>query len=165
VTIGLVFAISSFGKVRNIQKFKQAILHFQLLPSHLSYPLAVLFLSGELAVVLFVIIGGPLLLPGFILATLLLLIFCGALASILVRRIQTACNCFGSNEKNVSYTDLWRNLGFILCASLGYETLIWTQGAPVRLGGVEWLLTSLGALVFVLIWIELGEIVQLFRPN
>jgi len=123
------------------------------------------FLCSEFAVVLLVTIGGPLLLSGFARATLLLLIFCGALASVLARRLQTACNCFGSSEKNVSSADIWRNLGFILCASVGCGALTWTRDASISPGGIEWLLASLGALVFVLIWIQLGEIVQLFRPN
>src|ERR1700737_4006721 len=119
VTTGLVFAISSLSKARDIPTFKQAVLGFRLLPQHLSGPLAILFLCGEFTVVLLVTIGGSLLLSGFVLATLLLLIFCGALASVLARRLQTACNCFGSSEKNVSSADIWRNLGFILCASVG----------------------------------------------
>jgi len=165
VVIVLVFAISSFSKVRDIPKFKQAILGFHLLPRHLSGPIALLFLYGEFAVVLLTLIGGPFLLPAFALATLLLLIFCAALASVLARRLQTACNCFGSSEKSVSSADIWRNLGFILCATVGCGVLTWTRDAHVSLNSIEWLLASLGALVFVLIWIQLGEIVQLFRPN
>lgn len=163
IVIGLVFAISSFGKLRDIPKFQQAILGFRLLPRRLSGPVALLFLSGELTVVVFVTFGGPLLLFGFLLAALLLLMFSGALASVLVRRLQTSCNCFGTNEKNVSSTDIWRNLGFLICATGGCGVFIWTRNEQLSLGGIEWLLASLGALIFVLIWIQLGEIVQLFR--
>ncbi|GHO46129.1 MauE/DoxX family redox-associated membrane protein [Ktedonospora formicarum] len=163
IVIGLVFAISSFGKLRDIPKFQRAILGFRLLPRRLSRSIALFFLSGELTVVVFVTLGGPLLLSGFLLAALLLLMFSGALASVLVRRLQTNCNCFGASEKNVSTTDIWRNLGFLICAAGGCGAIFWTRNQQMNLGSIEWLLASLGALIFVLIWIQLGEIVQLFR--
>jgi hypothetical protein len=165
VATGLVFAISSLSKARNIPKFKQAILGFNLLPPRLSSLAAIFILCSEFAVVLLIVIGGPLLLYGFVLATLLLLIFCAALASALARRLQTSCNCFRSNEKLVTSADIWRNLGFVLCAVGGCGMLGWTREMRVSLGNIEWLLISLSALVFVLIWIQFGEIVQLFRQS
>jgi hypothetical protein len=163
VAIGLVFAISSFGKARDIARFQQAIGGFQLLSQRLSNLAALLLLGGEIAVVLFLLIGGPLLLPGFALALLLLLIFCAALASVLIRKLHTPCNCFGSSNKPVTLVDIWRNLGFLLCTGGGCEALIWTRGTQGSLEGITWLFIALGAGVFVMIWVQLGEIVQLFR--
>lgn len=163
VAIGLVFAISSLSKVRNLGQFQQAIASFRLLPQCLSQLTALLFLCGEFAVVLLVAFGGPLLFPGFALAILLLLLFCVALASVLIRRLQTACNCFGSSEKPVTPVDIWRNVGFLLCAGSGGEALIWMRGTQGDLEWVAWLFIALGAGVFVMIWIQLGEIVQIFR--
>lgn len=165
VAVGLVFILSSLGKARNLAQFQQAILGFRLLPRQVSNFAAFLFLGGECAVVVFMVIGGSLLLSGFILAILLLLLFCAALASVLIRRIHTACNCFGSSQKPITLVEIWRNLGFLLCAGGGCEVLLWTRGAQGSLEGIGWLLIALGAGVFVIIWIQLGEIVQLFRQG
>jgi len=165
VTIGLVFAISSISKARNVAQFQQAIVDFRLLSRQLSNLAAFLFLCGEFAVVLCTIIGGPLLLPGFFLAILLLLVFCAALASVLSRKMHTSCNCFGSSKKPVTLIDIWRNAGFLLCAGGGCEALLWLRGAQESLQWVVWLLIALGATVFVTIWIQLGEIVQLLRQG
>lgn len=165
VTIGLIFAISSITKARDIAQFQQAIVGFRLLSRRLSNSAAILFLCGECAVVLLIVIGGPFLLPGFVLAILLLLIFCAALASVLIRKMQTSCNCFGSSKKPVTFVDLWRNAGFLLCAGGGCEALLWLRGAQESLQWVAWLLIALGASVFVMIWVQLGEIVQLFHQG
>lgn len=165
VAIGLVFAISSFGKAREFATFQQAVAGFHLLSRQWSKLAALLFLGSEFAVVLFMVVGGPLLFSGFALAILLLLIFCVALASVLARKLQTACHCFGSSDKPVTLVDIWRNVGLLLCAGGGCEALIWTRGAQERLEGIAWLLIALGAGVFVILWIQLGEIVQLFRQG
>jgi uncharacterized membrane protein YphA (DoxX/SURF4 family) len=163
VVVGVVFALSSASKVRNIAQFRKTINTFAILPSKLSGPVAILFLSGELAVAILMIAGGLLLMVGFSLAICLLLLFCTALISVLARGIHTSCNCFGASEKQVSSADVWRNGGFILCAAGGCVALLWAQGASSPLGLVEWIVIGLGGVIFVLIWLELGEIFQLLH--
>lgn len=165
VAIGLVFAISSVSKARDVARFQRAVVGFQLLSRQLSNFAAFLFLGGECAVVLLMIIGGPLLLFGFVLALLLLLLFCIALASVFARRLRVTCHCFGASEKPVTLVDIWRNGGLLLCAAGGCEALIWTRGVQERVEGIAWLLIALSAGAFVMIWIQLGEIVQLFRQE
>jgi hypothetical protein len=165
VTTGLVFAISSFGKAHDVGKFQQAIYGFHLLSRRLSNLAVLFFLCGEITVVLLMLIGGPFLLYGFALAILLLLIFCSAFASVLVRKLHTSCNCFGASEKPVTQADIWRNVGFLLCAGGGCEALIWMRGAQESLEWMAWLLIALSAGVFVMIWIQLGEIVQIFHQG
>ena len=165
VVVGLVFAISSISKARDIAQFKQAVSKFDLLPKRLSGLAALLFLCGEFAVVLLMLIGGPLLLPGFFLAICLLLLFSLVLTSVVIRRIHTSCNCFGASAKPVSSLDVGRNAGFILCALGGCLTLLWAQDTRISLSLPEWLMTGVAAVVFVLIWLQLGEIVQLFRQG
>jgi len=165
VVIGLVFVVSSISKVLNIAQFRQAISNFHILPRRLSGVAAMLFLCGEFAVVVFVFIGGSLLAIGFSLAIFLLLLFCIALVTVLARGIHTTCNCFGPSAKQVSHVDVWRNVGLILCALGGYGALVWTKGTQGNPGLLEGGLTGLGAVVFVVIWIQLGEIVQLFRQD
>lgn len=165
VVIGLAFVVSSISKVLNIAQFRQAISNFHILPRRLSGVTAMLFLCCEFAVVVFVLIGGSLLTIGFSLAIFLLLLFCIALVSVLARGIHTTCSCFGPSAKQVSRVDVWRNVGLILCALGGYGALFWTKGTQGNPGLLEWGLTGLGAVVFVVIWIQLGEIVQLFRQD
>lgn len=163
VATGLVFAISSVSKVRTLAQFQQAIFNFHFFSRWLSNLAALLFLGGELAVMLLMILGGPLLLPGFALAIVLLCIFCVALASVLIRKLHTSCNCFGVSEKPVAVADIWRNVGFLLCAGGGCEALIWMRGEQGSLAWMAWLFIVLGAAVFVVIWIQLGEIAHLLR--
>ena len=163
VALGLVFLFSSFGKIRRMGAFVQAIQRFRLLPVSLSAPAAVLFLCGGCLVVLCLGTGGSFLLPGFGLALLLLLLFSSALVSVIIRNIHASCNCFGSNEKEVTQTDLWRNAGFILCTLGG--CVVWKGAAQEALSLEAWAVTGLGALVFVAIWLQLQEIVSLFRQG
>ncbi len=163
IATGLVFAISSLNKARSLAQFQQAIVDFHLLTWRLSNFAALVFLGGEFAVVLLMLIGESFLLYGFALAILLLLIFCAALASVLVRKLHTSCHCFGASEKPVTQADIWRNVGFLLCAGGGCEAVIWTRGVQGSLEWMAWLFIALGAAIFVMVWIQLGEIVQLLR--
>lgn len=165
VVIGLTFGVSSVSKVLNIAQFKQAISNFHILPRWLSGVAAMLFLCSEFAIVALVFIGGPLLILGFSLALGLLLFFCLALASVLARGIRTTCNCFGASMKEVSTFDVWRNIGLMICALVGIAMLIGAKSAWGPLSLLEWVLIGLGSGVFVMIWLQLGEIVQLFRQD
>ena len=165
VVIGLVFAISSINKTRNIAQFQQTIARFDILPASLSRPLALSFIGSEFAVVVLIAVGGFFLLPGFTLAMFLLLVFCGALLSVLARRIKISCNCFGSNEKQVSSSDLWRNGGFLLCALGGCVLFMRMNILQGNTSLPEWIFAGLGAIVFVSTWLHLEGIVQLFRLN
>src|SRR5579859_188906 len=107
VAVGLVFAVSSASKLFTLSQFQQTIAHFGLLPNRLHGIAALLFLSGEIGVVALVALGGQWLFSGFVLALVLFLVFCGALASVVVRKIQTPCNCFGASAKPVTPMDIW----------------------------------------------------------
>lgn len=165
VVTGLVFLVSGVSKSGHLPQFKQTIINFRILPNQLSGIAALLLLAGEFGVVLLMIAGGNFLLPGFVLAIALLIVFCGALASVLARSLRTSCNCFGPSEKPVTVSDLWRNLGFIGCALGGCVTQTWLRETDTTLSWLAWISISLGALVFVVIWVQLGEITQLFRSN
>lgn len=158
----LVFAISFGSKVRHAGLFQQTILSFALLPQRLTLPAAWFFLLLEALVVVLVALAGPFLVPGYLLAGTLLLLFSLALLSVLLRRISATCSCFGPTRRVVSASDVVRNVGFIVCALGGYLTLL----EPTQKNGLDllaWLPGILGALIFVGIWTQLGEIVHLFR--
>ncbi len=163
VMTGLVFAWSFVGKVQDISSFVQTIDRFKLLPKAVQFSVGVVFLGGELVVVVTMILGGKLLLWGFLLAGLLLILFSIALASVLVRKIQTSCNCFGSSQKQVSISDIARNVILILFALSACSLLVINKETLSMLGWLDWGLISVAAIVFVMILIQLGEIARLFR--
>lgn len=165
VVIGLVFGYSFLRKVVNIPAFEQTILEFHILPNNFSHITALLFLSGECAVALLLMVGGPFLILGFILSIFLLLLFCSALVSVLHRNIRSSCNCFGSNREPASVIEVWRNIGFLSCAVVGCGILATSNNGQGHLGLTEWGLIGLGATVCVVIWIQLRGIVQLFRQD
>jgi hypothetical protein len=165
IVTGLVFGISFGAKARDVSAFATTITRFGLIPSSASIPAALLFLAGELTVVVLIVLSGPWLAVGFVLATTLLLTFCVALASVLIRERRTSCNCFGASEKLVSIYDLWRNSGFILCTLVGCYTLARSSEIQGNVGMAGWLLSALAASVFIAIWTQLSEIAQLFHMN
>jgi uncharacterized membrane protein YphA (DoxX/SURF4 family) len=164
VVIGVVFLVSSANKVIDFPRFKEAVLAFRLLPGRLSSSAAFLFLCSEVAVVVLLVLGGSFLLPGFALAIGLLSLFCFALVTVVIRRIRTACHCFSPSTKAVSFVDVWRNLGFIVCALVGCLVLTWTKvDVQIHMNPLEWLFMGLGGVALLVIWTQLGEITQLFR--
>jgi hypothetical protein len=169
--IGLTFAFSFAGKLRDIPSFVQTIRRFKLLPDWLSRAAALAFLCGE-AIVVLAMIPHPnsasrwekeVVLGGFLLAALMLIVFCAALASVLIRKIQTSCNCFGTSEKQVSTYDIVRNMGFIVCTLSGCGVQIGGQTSLTALGVLDWGLAGIAATVFISLWVNIGEIAALLR--
>jgi uncharacterized membrane protein len=159
--IGFVFLLSFVSKGRDIVQFQQTIARFRLLSKNLSNIAAILFLGSELAVVLCLLLGGELLLVGFALAFLALLVFTIALFSVLIRKLHISCNCFGASDQPVTVTDVWRNIGLIICALVGYSTTFWVQTWGQSLSIGEWLLAGVSALLLSLLWLQLNGVVQL----
>jgi hypothetical protein len=162
---GFVFLISFGSKVRDIAQFQRSIVAFRLLPRKLSHIAAIIFLCGELAVVLLLLVGGELLLPGFMLALLLLIVFSIALSSVIFRKLHISCNCFGSSDQQVTVVDIWRNVGLIVCVLAGLSTTSYSQGSGRTLGIGEWLLAGISALLLSLLWLQLSTIVQLLSSD
>lgn len=163
LVIGIAFTWSSLGKLRDMRSFTAAIGRFGLLPKTLHRPVAWLFLIGELGVVVSMLLGSQLSLWGFLLAVMMLLVFCVALIFVLLRKVRISCNCFGASEKMVSPYDLIRNAGFIACALGGGSLYLARHGGLITLGWLDWGLASVVALIFVIIWVQAREIMVLFR--
>lgn len=164
--VGLVFAWSCTAKLRDVTTFTDTIRRFKLLPDHLVRLAAWLILSGEATVIVTMLTGDRLLAWGFLFAAALLLIFCLALISVLSRRIQTPCNCFGASSKTpVSSIEIVRCLIFFLCAMSGYGLSHVAQGNLETLGILDWSLSGIIAMVFVLTMVRLKEIVWVFRTT
>lgn len=166
IVTGLLFLISSISKLRDIHGFIGTIHRFRLINSALDRPVAFTFLAGELLVVILMVVGGSILVWGFLVATFLLILFSGALVSVLIRRIQTSCNCFGSSEKQITRYDIVRNAVFVLCAGTGF--LLLTQIGSTSTGilsMLDWALVGLVSIIFVVIWIQSGEIIQFLSAS
>jgi hypothetical protein len=158
-----VFSWSFLGKIHSPNAFVRSIQNFRLLPKSFTKPLAWLFMFGELVVVIAMIIGRDFLVWGFILGTLLLMIFSLALALVLASKIKTSCNCFGASEKLISPYDLVRNIGFISCGIVGVFLQSIANNDLALIDLLSKIFMSLVAIVFVLIFTQLEDIVSLFK--
>lgn len=65
IAIGLVFLSSFLGKVQANATFRQTITDFRMLPPSQSQKAALLFLAGELGIVVCMVFGEAFLLPSF----------------------------------------------------------------------------------------------------
>ena len=163
VTVGLIFIWSFVGKVRDFSSFVKTIDQFRLLPKALHRLSALSFLAGELIVVIFMIIGKGLLVWGFLLAILMLFVFTIGLISVVLRKIQTPCNCFGTSQKLITSYDIIRNIGFFLCSLSGYCLLINGTGDMTPISWLGWGLVGAIAFIFIVLSVQLEELIQLFR--
>jgi hypothetical protein len=165
MVLGLTFSLSALGKATNIPAFIDAIRKFRLLPGWSIRWAGYLFLISEASVVIFIAIGGDLLLPGIILAGLLLLVFSGALATVLVRKLEIACNCFGPSANPVSGYDLVRNGLLFLCAVAAPFLLFFSDGSRSGITPLEFVLAGLWALVYTIITLNLSEFLPLLKSS
>jgi hypothetical protein len=160
ISIALLFIVSAAGKIVALREFEAAIEDFRLLPRQWARAAALTFVGGEVAVALLVGLGGPLLPLGLLLAIVLLAVFSFAIVSVLYRRIDAHCNCFGANDHRVSRYDVARNLILILCCAAG----LWLLGsaqAGVTLAGV--VLIALTGIAFVLFVVNLRDVSETVR--
>lgn len=166
IVIGLVFVASSLGKIRSFSAFEQAVENFQILPPQFVRACAAVFLGSELVIVVMMFWGGKsLLMIGFLIALILLSVFCIALLAVLIRRLQVPCNCFGSSQRPASSADIWRNVGLITCALMGIAALPALPDATTNISPLETGLLGMMALVFVALSIYLREVIEVFHVS
>ena len=165
VVIGIVFALSSATKVKNLDAYIEATSNFRLLPQALVPISAIFFLLSEIMTVILLIFWP---MAAFVLAIALLTVFSIALGSVLIRRISTTCNCFGASKNPISGADLVRNAGLLLCAGAGLYLTIDAQRLA-QLSLLEWIIIGFFSSVVAMIWTQLGEIWHLLtttlQPN
>ena len=160
IAIALAFVIAVIGKAQDITAFQEAIMDFQLLAPNWSKAVAWVLLGAETCDVLLVSIGGSLLLPGFLLAALLLLTFAVALVLVLLNKRRISCNCFGRSQRRISPYDVVRNVLLIICSLGGVWTLVETQQIPPA---IDSLLMGLIAACFVILVTNIADVVETLR--
>ena len=163
LALGLMFTASVSLKLRDLPAFETAIRNFKILPRHFAKPFAYLFLAGEAAVVILMIVGGTLVPAAFLTAIFLLSLFTIALLFVLWTGIQTSCACFGSSQRPVSSADVWRNVGFLVCACIGLFSLNSLSNTIIKIGLGEAGLLGMMAVVFVVLSVYLRDVIELFR--
>ncbi len=162
-TIGIVFAWSLLAKLSNISSFTQTIRHFHLIPDGLIPLAAWSCLICEAFVFLMMLVGGQVLTWGFGIATLMLTVFCVALGSLLLRRIQTPCNCFGKSNRIVTKYEILRDVFFLLCALTGANISLVFQRQGYRLTWWDSSFAGGAAFVFVILVVQMKEILWVFQ--
>ena len=161
LAIGILFAMSAFGKIKNPRAFSAAIADFQILPSGWVKLASKLFLIGEITVIIFIVVGGSLLTVGFLLSIVLLVVFSVALIIVLIRKVKISCNCFGRKEQPISTYDVVRNISFAVCSGLGL-ILIQTNTDIQSVSILDLILLGLMAVTLVSISVNLVDIAQVF---
>jgi len=110
IVVGGVFLVAGGLKVGHPAALAVTIAAFDLLPQPLVAPLAILLPPLEIGLGLYLIAG---LLTRFAtgFALLQLLIYAGAIASVVLRGIQVSCGCFGQvDTAPASWLDVGRDL-------------------------------------------------------
>lgn len=159
--IGLAFTMSAAGKATAMASFRSALADFGVVSDSLSGAAAMTTVGAEVLVVGLVAAGGRFAVVGFSLALALLAVFSATLAVALRKKAEVNCNCFGPGERHVSRYDLARNA----VLGMGCAGGLWGYGASS--GGhpvlVLVLLAGLMAAAFVVITINLEDVVELLR--
>ncbi len=121
--IGTVFVASAASKLWGAEAFRsfvRSLERMRLVPAKVSAPLSALVVAGELAVVVLLAIPArPAGALGFTVAAVLLAGFTVAIASVVVRKIDTTCRCFGKTDVALSRRHLARNGALLAAAGLG----------------------------------------------
>lgn len=163
VLIGVIFAVSASGKLRDIRAFRAAVEDFRLVPRRLAGIIAVVLAGLEAALVVTMAAGGVLLPFAFVGAAFLLAAFSVALAIALRRHSVLSCKCFGSATTRLSGYDLGRNLCLIACAGLGaWAALV---GGDHSVPASQFAVTALVACGLALVLVNFADVAKtLLRP-
>lgn len=135
VVLVFVFLQSLVTKIKNVPDFQKAVRNYRLLPPALVPAFSLMTMGFEGAVVL-LLTQPQTYLAGLIGSLTLLLVFSGALASTVYRRLDVSCGCFGQASSTAT-TSLARN-GVL--ASLGLLALLGGLNGPYTFSALLFLL-------------------------
>lgn len=157
----LTFAVSAFGKARDVDAFVHSVRSFDILPSGWGRPAAWALLTAEVAVVVLQLAGPAV--AGLVLAAALLVAYIVALGVVVARRSEVRCNCFGSTARAVSGFDLVRNGLLLLVALTGVlASSASSAGAPMP-PAADAVLVVCASVAVVLVLVGLDDIATILR--
>jgi hypothetical protein len=163
----LLFAFTAWRKGRDLAAFAHSLEGFAIVPPAWVDSVARLTTFAEALVTLLLVFGfvwQGVLLAGFTLALLLLLLFTGALVSVVARDLSVPCSCFGASERPVSRIALVRNAGLIVCSATGLFAALVGAEVPLALWAAR-LSLFLMAATFVVLWAHLDEMIAVGRSR
>ena len=156
----IIFGLALINKFLDISRFEEAIRKFEIVPSQYIKLSAIFILIVEALTILLLVSGQNLW--GFNLAISTLFVFSIILVSVLRRGLQISCNCFGASEKSVSIYDIVRNFSLIILSLIGILTSLYLKSPP-SINLIERILFGVVALIIVLIFVNLQDLVRVIR--
>jgi hypothetical protein len=159
----LTFALSAFGKARDLDAFVHSVRSFGILPAGRGRPAAWALLTAEVAVVVLQLAAPTAAVAGLVLAAALLVAYIAALGVVVARRSEVRCNCFGSTARAVSGFDLVRNGLLLLVAITGVVAYsAGSAGAPMP-PVADAVLVVCASVAAVLVLVSLDDIAAILR--
>ncbi|GAA2355668.1 hypothetical protein Cme02nite_48400 [Catellatospora methionotrophica] len=158
--LGVVFLAAAAGKLRSRERrreFADSVYAVGLLARWAVTPIAVTVPAVELAVPV-LLAWPPTVLLGYVLAGLLLAVFCVAIAAVLRHRRTVVCRCFGAAGSPLGRRHLARN--GLLLALTAVGVAVTGSGGAVAPAGV--LLAVAAAGVAALLLIRFDDLADLF---
>jgi len=170
--IGTAFLASAVLKLSDLSAFVDSLPRFGV-PRRYRGAVGWTLVGAELTTALTVVAGGPLLVTGFAIASVLLAAFSVVILTALGTGVVGPCHCFGKSLKPLSRVDLGRNGGFLVLAVIG---LLLTTGSISAAAGqtIAILVTAtrpqtviglVAGLAFALVWSQLSEVIHLFSAD
>ncbi|MFJ6149935.1 MauE/DoxX family redox-associated membrane protein [Micromonospora profundi] len=165
LTIGLVFLISSAGKVGSPARFadfRSEIAAMRVVPAGLTRAAAASVCIVEIAVV-GLLVSGFTAVVGFVVGSALLAVFSAAILRTVRSGVGARCHCFGFRSGRLGIRHLYRN-GFLMavCAA---GVLAATAGPDWTPAWVDLLPVTLLALVAVALLVFMDDLVDLRRVD
>lgn len=139
VALGALFVFAAWMKLRNPQAFADAVLAFKIFGSADHLVVLTTFVVPWLEMICGLLLVAGLWSRAAALALLAqLLVFTAGIVSVLVRKMDVTCGCFGEYEwpcvGAVSGCHVLRNSVLLLAAGL----LAWRGGGVIGLDGLRW---------------------------
>ncbi|MFD4153974.1 MauE/DoxX family redox-associated membrane protein [Streptomyces hydrogenans] len=126
--VTVVFAVSALGKARAPGEFRASVREMRIVPLRALGPVAAAV--PVLEALLVVAVWVPALTSwAFLLSFGLIAVFTAALASVLQRRIDTSCSCFGASRTRVGPAHLVRNAVLLAATAAGFAAAL-AAGGP-----------------------------------
>lgn len=154
-----VVAMAKARSWKSILSFVDSVRAFRMIPPTLIWPIAVVVVLCEAAVVLMLAVPG-FGVAGFVLATSMLAVFTVAALLTILKGWQVPCRCFGISATPVGPVHIWRNAILLAVALIGATAPL--DGQYRAPGVVASLVAAAGGTVLTLF---LADFVSLFSAD